>query len=520
MPQDEPIRQAEEYHRLQNMQVRVSASRGEPQSLTSEIRARRVKCDEGKPVCGRCVKAGRQCLGYAPWKDLSPSRNSQSPRSISTVRAADQDEDLYFRIFMEDGRKQSVLPSDVEFWKTLVPQLSQQEPAIRYAAVAIGAFMMQLRAIQGLADPDAPSRSALTYYNKSIQELLSPSTTMKKETALVSNILFTCLECLQGRDTEALGLFHQGRRMFEEYWDSFDGSVPPSPITDGVRHLLSRIRVLALLYGPVMADYTSPITGSPAVSPSGSFDTYEEARTALFYLMGDFHELVAEGSRAKLFHTPQAEILRLLKFERDALQARLHEWKARFWALLEPAQYTQENVSVQIAVLTLQCFHIALSTWLACSLAVDECAFDVHLPSFRQLVGTAEMVIDLLNKSEFKEQPFSLEIGLIAPLYLTVRSCRHPMLRRTAIDLMRRGRRQEGLWEARQTVAISQRMVEIEERGLLEGQWPAEAARLQATHVHPRKTWSDGRKGNMVQFFLMSQGPPEGWDVWDEYFEQ
>lgn len=413
-----------------------------------------------------------------------------------------------------------MVPSDVEFWKTLIPQLSEHEPAIRYAAIAIGAFLMQLRSIQGLADADAPSKTALTYYNKSIQELVSPSSGVKKETALVSNVLFTCLECLQGHDAEALSLFHQGRRMFEEYWDSFYGSVPPSPITDGVRHLLSRLRVLALLYGPAMADYPSPITGTPASTPSTSFDSYEEARTALFYLTGDIHELICEGSKAKLSHMPQAAILSLLQLERDALQARLHEWKTRFWALLEPAQYSEGNMGDQIAVLTLQCFYVIVSTWLACSLAVDESAYDVYLPSFRRLVSISETVIELLHKSNLKEQPFSLEIGLIAPLYLTVRKCRDPKLRRAALDLIRRGRRQEGLWEAKQMAAILQRVVEIEESGLSPGDdWPKEVARLQATHIHPRKTRPDGQKGNMVQFFMIPQGSLEVWNVWEEWFE-
>lgn len=411
------------------------------------------------------------------------------------------------------------MPRDVEFWKTIVPQLSEQEPSIHYAAVAIGAFMMQLRSIQGLADPDAPSRSALTYYNKSIQELLSSSSNVNKETALVSNVLFICLECLQGHDTEALNLFHKGRRIFEEYWDSFNGSVPPSPIIDGIRQLLSRLRVLAMLYGPPMFDYTSPITGSPVVTPNQSFDTYEEARVALFYLVGDLHELISEGSKAKLSHRPQAEIISLLKIERDTLKARLHEWKTRFWALLEPAQYSERNVTDQIAVLTLQCFHHILAIWLDCSLAVDECAYDVHLPAFRRTVNTAERVIELLNKCDLVDQPFSLEIGLIAPLYLVVRRCRDPILRRKAIDLMTRGRRQEGLWEAKQTVAIARRTVEIEERGLQEGQWPSEAARLQAAHVHSREIGLNGRKGNSVEFFMTSRGPLEVWDVWDEWFE-
>lgn len=467
---------------------------------------RRVKCDEQKPVCARCIKAGRQCLGYDPWRSLT--RKSQSPKSLVPFRVADADEDLHFRMFLEEGRKQSVVPGDVEFWKTLVPQLSENEPSIRYAALAIGAMLLQLRTALDC------SKAALTYYNKSIQELLVVSTHVKKETALVSNVLFTCLECIQGHDTEALGLFHQGRRMFEEYWDTFGGSVPPSPITDGVRHLLARLRVLALLYGPTMADYTSPITVSPSVTPVGGFDSYEEARTAFYYLVGDIHELIVEGSKARLAH--QHQILKTLQFERDALQARLHGWKDKFWSLLEPSLYTDDNIGDQIAVLTLQCSYIIISVWLACCLEVDEVAFDAHLSAFQRIISVSEAVIDLLDKSDLSKQPFSIELGLIAPLYMVGRKCRDPEVRRKVIELLRRGRKQEGLWQAKQQIQILQRVYEIEEAG---AEWPEEGARLQATLVHPRRTSGDGRRGNTVQFFLRSDDPLVTWNVWEEWFE-
>ncbi|ETN45561.1 uncharacterized protein HMPREF1541_09393 [Cyphellophora europaea CBS 101466] len=495
---------------------------GKPKSTTGcrTCKSRRVKCDEQKPACARCIKAGRQCLGYAPWRQLGPSSKSPSPRVLTPFRAANEEEDLYFRIFLEDGRKQSVVASDVDFWKTLVPQLSEADPAIRYAAIAVGAFMMQRRDIQGLPDADLPARSALTYYNKSIQEMLSAPGTVKKETALVSNVLYTCLECLQGHDSEALALFRSGRKIFEQYWNDFGGSVPPSPITDGVRQLLARLRILALLYGPAYADYSSPITGTPAGSPDNSFDTHEEARAAFFYLVGDIHELISEGSRAKLTYVPQSRILELLSPERDVLKTRLHEWKTRFWPLLEPGLYSDDDVANQIAVLTLQCSYIIMSIWLACSLAVDECAYDVYLPSFRRLVNVAETVVQLLDRSEFKQQPFSLEIGLIAPLYMTIRKCRDSTVRRAALDLLPRGRKQEGLWEAKQVIAISERVIAIEEKGRLEGEHrPREAARLQATMVHPRRTRADGQRGNVVQFFLSSREPDALWEVWEEWFE-
>lgn len=47
-------------------------------------RACRVKCDEAKPVCGRCVRLGKHCSGYGvvmPARTTGTSSTSNSPAS-------------------------------------------------------------------------------------------------------------------------------------------------------------------------------------------------------------------------------------------------------------------------------------------------------------------------------------------------------------------------------------------------------------------------------------------------------
>jgi hypothetical protein len=395
----------------------------------------------------------------------------------------------------------------------LVPQLSQAEPSIRYAAIAMGALLMQHRSA-GLTTIGSPARTALTYYNKAIKQLLDASSEVDKELALVSNVLFTCIECIQGNDTEAIGLFHQGRRMFEEYWDSAGQLRPVSEISHAVRNLLARLRILALLYGPAMFDYPSPLS----VRTPDVFQSYEDARTELFYVTGDCHEIISEGSRAKLSRMPQQEVLAIFEGEKTALQTRLRDWKSRFWHLLEPSLYPAEQRNDHIAVLTLQCQFIIISIWLDCCLDPLETAFDAHRASFQRLINTSETVLQLLEYSELRDQPFTLEIGLIAPLYLAVRKCRDPKLRRAGIDLIRRGRKQEGLWEAHQVARMLDRIVNIEEAGQ-PGCWPDESARLQATLLLPRSTNANGNRGNILQFYRYSSSKGEAWEIWEEWYD-
>jgi hypothetical protein len=53
-----------------------------PKALTL-TRVRRVRCDEGKPECNRCVSTGRKCDGYLP-TDQKSSRSGSRQYSAST----------------------------------------------------------------------------------------------------------------------------------------------------------------------------------------------------------------------------------------------------------------------------------------------------------------------------------------------------------------------------------------------------------------------------------------------------
>ncbi|KPI37286.1 uncharacterized protein AB675_1424 [Cyphellophora attinorum] len=269
-----------------------------------------------------------------------------------------------------------------------------------------------------------------------------------------------------------------------------------------------------------MADYQSSITGDHDEPLSKPFASYDEARLSFFYLSGLCHACIGEGSRARLAHTPQEVIESSLMAHRDALLDNLRSFKERFMPLLEAALCATGAVSDQIAVLTLQCQMIIMSVWTACSLSSNEMIWDQHLSSFTKILDICSRVIGLLEGQNIIQQPFSIEFGLIAPLYMSGRLCRDPSVRQSILELLGRGRQQEGLWQAKVCAAILRRIYAIEDVGKLPGQHlPSDTARLRATLIHPRKTDSSGIRGNVVQFFLTSEDVMEGWNVWEEWIE-
>ncbi|KAM3077195.1 hypothetical protein ACMFMF_005106 [Clarireedia jacksonii] len=58
---------------------------GTPSKGCYLCRARRIKCDEGKPHCARCQKSKRQCPGYRDASELKPRKYSKADRRMASM---------------------------------------------------------------------------------------------------------------------------------------------------------------------------------------------------------------------------------------------------------------------------------------------------------------------------------------------------------------------------------------------------------------------------------------------------
>ncbi|KAI1415807.1 hypothetical protein F5Y13DRAFT_206737 [Hypoxylon sp. FL1857] len=143
---------------------------------------RRVKCDETKPACTRCTSTGRKCDGYegnAPPRQKKPPpspgplastfpalptdpylakrhelarhsfaaacRGNSSLRILRPLVAdieGTEQERLFFHRFRqaaEAGLAMHASSLGPGFWRRLVPQVGQSDPAVRHALIALGA---------------------------------------------------------------------------------------------------------------------------------------------------------------------------------------------------------------------------------------------------------------------------------------------------------------------------------------------------------------------------------------------
>lgn len=187
----------------------------------SDYRIRRVQCDETKPNCQRCIKFGVVCDGYKPVPKVPPREQRlqttqtkqlilpknaprdvlEGPRIISIYRmtagAGFEDElnGRCFRIYLEETARQINGPFPSSLWSKLILQISEAEPFVPHAIIAIGALEKHSKShsrgtLPGTVFKADDYHHALKLYEKSLRGMRDAIARGKHD---LRNALIACL---------------------------------------------------------------------------------------------------------------------------------------------------------------------------------------------------------------------------------------------------------------------------------------------------------------------------------------
>jgi hypothetical protein len=229
--------------------------------LYATTRIRRVKCDETKPSCLRCVRFGHQCDGYASKTPSKPStsKNSRtlvpketSPASPSALSPSDVSgyttpspsprtatrlypapsrnlfqnhyEHQAFQTFCNRTSHQLSSSFSADLWNRLMLQACETSPSIRHAVIAIGALNLS-------SPPSSPENSvgtlrhqfAFRQYSKAIcllrRDVAGGYCDLR--TTLIACLLFYCFESYHGYHEMAIDQVYSGLKLIREWASSF-----------------------------------------------------------------------------------------------------------------------------------------------------------------------------------------------------------------------------------------------------------------------------------------------------------
>lgn len=258
-------------------------------------RIRRVKCDEAKPSCQRCLNTGRKCDGYSSDILISSKETKNTLdliQRISTHIPGNTEEKRGFHYFLQNTASELSGYYDSSFWESLILAASAQEPSLRHAVIAIGALhedFSQKRLAYSPSSPDEyGTEFALGQYSKAIGALRRSLSSGKQEplTALMSCILFVCFDSLRGWFESAMVHLQSGLRILRDM--RMRAAKDDHIIEDNIAPLFMRLSIQSIIYvdtrstpdRKAFARELMAVSSREIIIPE-QFESLEEARNGL-----------------------------------------------------------------------------------------------------------------------------------------------------------------------------------------------------------------------------------------------
>lgn len=429
---------------------------------------RRVKCDERRPACQRCQKAGRECRGYetvpvGSYTWLQLLAGGQPCLAIDAVEARGLS---YYRHAIVPSLAKSL---DNAFWGVRVPQLLDQEPVIRHAVLAISALhedfeaTLSRRAVGHLDNQttlttrleptsmmSARCEFALGHYNTAIRMVLEDRIS-NAETLLTVSLLFTCIELLQGGTEAAAQHSQHGVQLYQ------DRRLPPELAT-----AFYHLSIFPQFFdGAVLEKVPYPQQETCPVELS-DMDSLMQARQRLDIYMGRGARLLQVAAQRQWKGDDTYSRQELLA-ERFEVRRCIDIWWQRFTTLRSDLLSTTVSESEAAALRLLE------ARWLISGILLDICltdrerTCDNYLEDFQRIVQLAEKENAVRSASRARLPSFSLDMGYLPLLYIACQKCRHLRLRVRALALMKDlSCSRETVWDSCIMYATAKWAIEVE----------------------------------------------------------
>lgn len=388
--------------------------------------------------------------------------------------------------------------SETGFWESLLLKAGQQEPVIRNAIVALGTLHEDYQTREGKFHNqliEEPSyQHALQLYGKALRQLnghLHQGSTQGAKLAIISSILFTGFEVLRRNNMAAVIHYQAGMRELTRQikltkaaaTSPQSSSSPPTlmPIPQG--ELDELLRVFAR-YDIQACTFSKPHAEAldfnlPRVLPTSL--TLPEVKMHLDNLLISIYQMVK--SNLSMFRYWRRETVPV------NWVAQREEATATFEAWLNALEnfFHQSNITLRPADaksllglrLQIRVAIIMLKTCIDCG---PESSFDIFQDEFEDMIVQVEKMGDAIGLHQ--AQPldtevttFTMDLGIIHPLFFIATKCRNWSLRRrAAVELRRAGR--EGVWEGPIMAVVAEKIFQIEEAGVPRGEVVPESNRL------------------------------------------
>lgn len=365
-----------------------------------------------------------------------------------------------------------------DFWRRLVLPTAHSDTSVKHAVVALG---MAHRVFMECSGTESLHGLMLQQYNAAIRHLMDSSSgdTAGTRQTLICCLIFFCLETVMGHYTQSLQHLRAGSRVLDSHLQqaSLEGKYcakrrvakqGDDMITDiadvfavlGVDtgHFMDENLTPGLVYH-TLPDMDDDMLGVP-------FADLVDARRHVNAIVVDFNRTV-EFHRHDWFSPDMCTL-----YERFKRWARRFDRTTFTFAKVGPTSDEQHELSVM---------KIARKLWMAVIDQGDKVTMPTSNPEynkvFHDILDDAERLIEELAAVPYPV--FSLQADTVPPLAFICDLNTDPGIQQRAINLLRRVKRREGIWDSHEVADYLEDFVQA--RRLFQVDWDALAGGVPAT---------------------------------------
>ncbi|PMD32010.1 hypothetical protein L207DRAFT_518889 [Hyaloscypha variabilis F] len=484
---------------------------------------RRVKCDEARPICRRCVKADLDCDGYGnpdeneddarqrialsgravPGSSSSSSSRAYVPlqrdiraypsppssvgRSPSPSLFKNDQEKRYFQEFSSQTAGQLTGLFSTDLWKRLILQVCETHPSVRYAVIALGALdPKSWRRHARTADETRRRQFAYHEYSLAIADMRSTisQTALDLRSKLIACIICVCFEIYHFNKNSAIAQIRAMSSLIEE-----QDPKALEEIDDEILDCFYELQIQALIQsryaqtGPdALLKYRRSIRGDIP----REFSSMRQARQVLRALSVRQLHWTGSSRYGWPWHvkSPQYEGTKIATdavdpppneftsneewcLERNRRFIEFTAWSNSFQPLFIKARRSHDPAEFRRAIVLKITYLYTYLTMMVPMLSLQESYYG-QTARLTELLTLCKAL--LLDSSASYDSGFAIEANLLIPLGVLTYRFRHRKLRREACELCIRYPRREGLWDGKLLGNYCLWLAELEEEDLGEGE--------------------------------------------------
>ncbi|KAL2822660.1 hypothetical protein BJX63DRAFT_127377 [Aspergillus granulosus] len=440
---------------------RVVVSQSKRGCLT--CKARRVKCDEQKPLCRRCIQAGRLCGGYIPESKLS---SALLPALKIGVTADSHTERLCYLAAHVLSLDDNSRPLQDDSWGRILLQLSNQIECVKAAAAAFGAAYES-----SLNNPVVKTPcSAWNYYGLALARLRSDfnNEAVGPESLALASIILAFVEILSQHEQNAFAHFLGAIYILTKRHQHRQGA-SSADIFSTIKNALIKMNLSVCSYGLSRTPQLMYLESQEAAVGDDAFrEPGLAVNSAMLHLYRSY-QFINSANRLRYTYPSWREydpIMYKGQFDavtqcRSALEA-LAALATRMQTQYSSMTPTLRDLETLAEIYAIRTQLTSALIFILCIYNPYETAYDDHQNLFRSIVADAAASARLRRRtkpSAFKR--FSMCPGIISPLFFVSMKCRDPPLRALATAMLNEQSR-EGPADGQILAAIGARLAALE----------------------------------------------------------